>query len=306
MYIYIYIYIYINSSSTRVKLDGKTLLWRGLSSKRLTIWSPKAGYSTVSNCTKIPTMSLILMRNQGNLKSEIDSLSEVKIHWCIFHGDALSPLQFVMAMLPLNHILWKCTARYKLSKSQENIKYLMDMDNIKLFANTKKRIGNPKARSENIQSIYRNGIWHGKMHLGSKEKQQTTHYRRNRITKSRKDQNVRRKGKVQIVVNTGSGHHQISGDERKNYKRETRKLITTKLYSRNLIKMINTWAVLLIRYLGPFLKCTREELKQMDQRTRKLMTMYKDLHLRDDVDRLYVSRKERRRRIASNKDSVDA
>ena len=37
---------------------------------------------------------------------------------------------------------------------------------------------------------------------------------------------------------------------------------------------------------------TREELKQIDQRTRKQMTMHKALHPRDDVDRLYVSRKE--------------
>ncbi len=42
----------------------------------------------------------------------------------------------------------------------------------------------------------------------------------------------------------------------------------------------------------PFLKWTRDELKQMDQRTKKLMTMLKVLHPRDDVDRLYVPRKE--------------
>ena len=78
----------------------------------------------------------------------------------------------------------------------------------------------------------------------------------------------------------------------KEYLRRTRKLLETKLSSRNLIKGINTWAVPLVRYSGPFLKWTREELKQMDQRTRKLMTMHKALHPRDDVDRLYVSRKE--------------
>ena len=44
----------------------------------------------------------------------------------------------------------------------------------------------------------------------------------------------------------------------------------------------------------------------MDQRTRKLMTMHKALHLRDDVDRLYVSRKEEGRGLVSIKDSVDA
>ena len=92
----------------------------------------------------------------------------------------------------------------------------------------------------------------------------------------------------------------------KEYLRRTRKLLVIKLCSRNLIKGINTWAVSLVRYSGLFLKWTRDELKQMDQRTRKLMTMHKALHPRDDVDRQYVSRKEGGRGLASIKDSVDA
>ena len=93
---------------------------------------------------------------------------------------------------------------------------------------------------------------------------------------------------------------------RKEYLRRTRKLLETKLSSRNLIKGINAWAVPLVRYSGSFLKWTREELKQMDQRTRKQMTMHKALHPRDDVDRLYVSRKAEGRRLASIEDTVDA
>ena len=65
------------------------------------------------------------------------------------------------------------------------------------------------------------------------------------------------------------------------------------------------WTVPLVRYSEPFLKWTRDELKQMDQRTRKLMTMHEALHTRDDVDRLYVSRKEGGRGLASIEDSVD-
>ena len=60
----------------------------------------------------------------------------------------------------------------------------------------------------------------------------------------------------------------------------------------NLVNGKNTWAVPLVRNSGPFLKLTREELKQMDQRTRKLPTMRKALHPRNDVNRLYVSRKK--------------
>ena len=79
---------------------------------------------------------------------------------------------------------------------------------------------------------------------------------------------------------------------KKEYLRATINLLETKLESRNLIKEINTWAVSLIKYSGPFLKWTKEGIKQMDQRTRKLTTMNKALHPRDDIDRLYVSRKE--------------
>ena len=93
---------------------------------------------------------------------------------------------------------------------------------------------------------------------------------------------------------------------KKEYLRRTRKLLETKLCSRHLIKGINTWAVPLVRYSGAFLKWTREELKQMVQRTRKLMTMHKASNPRDELDRLYVSRKEGGRRLASIEDSIDA
>ena len=90
----------------------------------------------------------------------------------------------------------------------------------------------------------------------------------------------------------------------KEYLRRTRKILETKLSSRNLIKGMNIWAVPLIRYSGPFLKWTRDELRQMDPRTRKLMTMNKALHPKDDAGRLYVPRKEGGRGLACIEDIV--
>ena len=67
------------------------------------------------------------------------SIAETKIQRGIFQ-DELSPLLFIIAMMPLNHILRKCTAGYKLSRSQEKINHLMYMDDIKLFAKNEREL----------------------------------------------------------------------------------------------------------------------------------------------------------------------
>ena len=43
-------------------------------------------------------------------------------------------------MMPHNHILKKCTARYKLSESQEKINHLMYVDDNKIFAKNEKEL----------------------------------------------------------------------------------------------------------------------------------------------------------------------
>ena len=66
------------------------------------------------------------------------SLAEAKAQRGIFQGDALSPLLFIITMMPLDHIHRKCTTRYKLSQSKEKINHLMYMDDIKLFVKNEK------------------------------------------------------------------------------------------------------------------------------------------------------------------------
>ena len=111
-----------------------------------------------------------------------------------------------------------------------------------------------------------------------------------------------RKGNLQLF-----GDHRTGGDKGKflKYLWRNRKLHATKLYNKNIIKGINIGAVTPVRYSGPFLHWTRgEELKQMDQRTRKTMTMHETLHPRDDIDRRYVSRKERGEDLPALKTSL--
>ena len=63
---------------------------------------------------------------------------------------------------------------------------------------------------------------------------------RNGITKSGKLQNAWKKVNVLVYGNIETVYHQTSDDDRENKKRRTRKLLETKLSSRNLIKGINT------------------------------------------------------------------
>ena len=64
----------------------------------------------------------------------------MKMQRGVFQGDAFSPSLFVIAIIPLNHILRKCTGGYKFTKSRENINPLMYMDDIKLFAKNEKEL----------------------------------------------------------------------------------------------------------------------------------------------------------------------
>ena len=65
------------------------------------------------------------------------------------------------------------------------------------------------------------------------------------------------------------------------------------------------WWWPLVRYSGPFLKWTRDGPRQIHQRTRRLMTMHKALHPRDDGDKLYVPRKERKEDLPASKTALE-
>ena len=220
------------------------------------------------------------------------SLAETKIQRGIFQGDALSPLLFIISMMPLNPILKKCTAGYKLSRLQEKINHLMYMDDIKLFPKNEKEL---ETLIHSVR-IYTQDIG---MEFGIEKCALIVMKRGKRhITNGKKLPN---QDKIRTLAENETYKYlgifeadtikqvEMKNKIQKEYLGRTRKLDETKLSCRNLIKGINTWVVPLVRYSGPFLKWTR--YKQMDQRTRKLMTMHKVLYSRDDVDK-YIPRKE--------------
>ena len=210
--------------------------------------------------------------------------------------------------MPLTHIFRKFRAGHKLNRSQEKINHLMNVDDIKLLAKNEKELKTLihaiRIYSSDIGIEF--GIEECSMLVMKSDKRNMTVGmelpNQDKIRTLWENETYKLLGFLEADT---IKQVEMKDKNSKEYPRRTGKLLETKLSCRNLIKEINTWAVPLVRYSGPSLKWTREKLKQMDQRTRKLMTMHKALHPRDDIDRLYVSIKEWGRRNYSIEDSVE-
>ena len=131
--------------STRLQReqDETEKSYYGVGCRQKGIWFGPANW--IIKCLKVYKLSdevIQLSKKKKHVNLELTAggknLGEVMIQRGIFQRYALSPLLFVIAMMPLNHILRKCTGGYKLSKSQEKINHLMYMDDIKMFAKNEK------------------------------------------------------------------------------------------------------------------------------------------------------------------------
>ena len=69
-------------------------------------------------------------------------------------------------------------------------------------------------------------------------------------------------------------------------------ILKSKLNGRNKVTAINTWAVAIFRYGAGIIQWKASELKDLDRKSRKTMTVYGGLHPKSNVDGLYVKRKE--------------
>ena len=76
------------------------------------------------------------------------------------------------------------------------------------------------------------------------------------------------------------------------YKKRLKNILKSELNARNLTKAINTWAVSIFRYSAGIIDWIKQELQNIDRKNRKMMTAYKALRPKADVDRLYVHRKD--------------
>ena len=78
----------------------------------------------------------------------------------------------------------------------------------------------------------------------------------------------------------------------KEYLRRVKLLARSKLHAGNLVRGINAWAIGVIRYTAGILDWTEDDLKKMDVKTRKILSMAGAFYTRGSSHRLYIKRKE--------------
>ena len=85
-------------------------------------------------------------------------------------------------------------------------------------------------------------------------------------------------------------HKQVKKKTLSEYKKRVRKILKSKLNGGNVIKVINSWAVPVVRYTAGIIDWTQAELEDLDRKTRKLMSAHHALNPQSDVDRVFLPR----------------
>ena len=88
------------------------------------------------------------------------------------------------------------------------------------------------------------------------------------------------------------------------YFRRAKLILKSKLNGKNNIAVLNTWAVSNMRYGTGILTWNKNELQEMDRKTKKFMKMNKELHPRSGATRLHVSRKNGRKGLIGCENNV--
>ena len=88
------------------------------------------------------------------------------------------------------------------------------------------------------------------------------------------------------------------------YIRRVKLIYKSNLNAVNFISDMNAWAIGVMRYNKEIIDLTKEELQDMERKTRKITTLNRCLHPRSSVARLYMKWKEGGRGIISVEDGI--
>ena len=211
----------------------------------------------------------------------------------IFQGDSLSPRLFCISLITLSIQLDNAGCGYQIiSKS---INHLFYMDDLKLFA----RNDNELTGLLDTVKKFNHNIG---MQFGLDKCAKVT-FIKGKIVKAENitldvSTTIKELEQERIYIYLGiqeaEGVSNAANKEkvRKEFYRRVRATLQTELNARNKIMAINSLAILTVTYSFNVLNWTMSEIKRLDIKVRKNLTINKMHHPKADVDKLYIQRSE--------------
>ena len=254
----------------------------------------------------------LLESSMAQWKTELTSsgmvLGEVDIRRGIFQGDSLSPLLFIMVMIPLSILLKREDMGYSFGHGGGLLNHLLFMDDLKVYGKSEREM---EALVELVR-VYSNdiGMEFGidkcavlVIKRGVKVRTEGIVLPNGEVMKSVDSEGYRYLG---VLEGANILNREMKEKVSKEYLRRVKLVAKSKLYGGHLIRAINAWAVSVMRYSAGVLEWSDRELRALDVRTRKLLTMFGVFHIRSSVPRLYRKRKDGGRGLMSVIDCVRA
>ena len=222
----------------------------------------------------------------------------------ILQGDCLSLILFVLCVNPLSHLL-KDTEGYLTGEPGQRstpITHLLFVDDLKTFAKNEQM-----ARQQlDIITTFTNDIG---MRFGADKCAFLNIERGQRTLLNKK---IVMNGLELSELEDGDSYKYLGMDEdvqyqgrlnkesvTKEYYRRVRKIWSSELYSRNKVLAYNSFAIPILTPTFGILEWSKEEILQIDVKTRKLLTLTGNFHRNSSVDRLYTTRDKGGRGLGS-------
>ena len=237
-----------------------------------------------------------------------ETLGEVDIKRGIFQGDSLSPLLFIIAMIPLTMKLRREKLGYRFGSEGKRLNHLLFMDDLKLYGTTKKDLEKLLEAVRVFSRDIRMEFGLDKCAVLVIKKGQKVECQGIELPDGQQIKEVDENGYKYLGVLEGANikTREMKEAVRKEYLRRVKLVARSRLYAGNIVRAVNVWAVSVVRYTAGVLEWSDKELKAMDVKTRKILTMNGALHKHSSVDRLYMKRKEGGRGLISVRQCVKA
>ena len=235
-----------------------------------------------------------------------ECLGEVDVRREIFQGVSFSPLPFVVVLIPLSIILNEKDLGYVTSRNHK-LNHLLFMDDLKLYAKSEKELNSliqtVRIFFDDVGMVF--GLEKCAVVVLKRGKMVRTEGIELPDGKRMREVSLDGYKHLGVLQSDFVMNREMEEKVKSEYIRRVKRLLRSKLNGGNVIAGMNAWIVGIIRYGAGVLDWTKEELKSIDIKTRKLMTMNGSLHSRGNVGRLHLARKEGGRGLISCEECVN-